>query len=197
MFERGIFSFIPAVLLEMYAGAAYKLLPIKAQTLLINQIGLTAAQTEWTAAAIDRALVKSRKAINDVLQEPKNIKENIADLLQNIASGNAPARQEDTMCLLTAAKMTCQFADRDSCIGCGYEILTKTAMHTLMREYKRLSNLQNSNGDGAWRYAKMLDQAILPAISEMLSAMRMLYGADTDELLDIVERGLVLDNHSV
>jgi hypothetical protein len=197
MFERGIFSFIPAILLEMYAGSSYKLLPVTAQTSLIKEIGLAAPQIEWTAAAVDRALLKSRKAVNDVLREPECIKENVVAMLQNIASGNAPSRQAETLCLMTAAGMPCPSADRDSCIGCGYEIYTKTAMHTLTREYMRLTNLQKKTAEGAWRYGKMLEQAIFPAIAEMLSAMKLLYGADTGELLDIAERGLALAGNSV
>ncbi len=197
MFERGVFSFIPAILLEMYAGSPYKRLPVTAQTSLIQEIGLSATQLEWTAAAVDRAMSKSRKTINDVLREPENIKENVAAMLQNIASGNAPSRQAETLCLMSAAGSPCPSADRDSCIGCGYEIYTKTAMHVLMREYTRLTDLQRTNADGVWRFGKILEQAVLPAVTEMLAAMKILYGADTDELLDIVERGLALAGHGV
>jgi hypothetical protein len=197
MFERGVFSFIPAILLEMYAGSSYKLLPVTAQTTLIQEIGLAAPQIEWTAAAVDRALVKSRKAVNDVLRDPEHIKETVAVMLQNIASGNAPSRQAETLCLMTAAGMPCPSADRDSCIGCGFEIYTKTTRHILMREYTRITDLLKENSGDNWRYGKMLEQAIFPAIAEMLSAMKMLYGEETGELLDIVERGLALAGHGV
>jgi hypothetical protein len=197
MFERGVFSFIPVILLEKYSSSKYKLLPVAAQTSLIKEIGLAAPQIEWTADAVDRALIKSRKAVNNVLREPERIKENVAAMLQNIASGNAPSRQEETLCLMTAAGMSCRFADRDSCIGCGYEIYTKTAMHALMREYIRLIDLQRLKTEAAWRYGKMLEQAVFPAVEEMLFSMKMLYGADSGELLDIVERGLALAENGV
>jgi len=99
---------------------------------------------------------------------------------------------------MTAAGFPCPFADRDVCIGCGYEIYTKTAMHTLMREYTRLFGLKQAvEQPDAWRYGKILEQAILPAVAEMLAAMKLLYGADTTGLLDIVERGLALADHSI
>lgn len=197
MFERGVFSFIPAILLEMYAGSDYKLLPVRAQTELINEIGLDAYHIERATATVDRALAKSRKSVNDILRDPENVNENIAGRLQNIASGNAPSRQEETLCLMTAAGQRCPFADRDSCVGCGYEIYTKSTMHTLMREYVRLNGLRKSSGEDAWRYVKILEQAIFPAVTEMLSAMKLLYGADTSVLLDIMERGLALADNSV
>jgi hypothetical protein len=122
MFERGVFSFIPAVLLEMYAGSEYKRLPVRAQTALIGEIGLAARQIEGMTAAVDSAVARSRKAVNDVLCDPDNIQENVAGMLQNIASGNAPGRIEETLCLMTAAGLSCPSPDRNSCIGCGYEI---------------------------------------------------------------------------
>jgi len=59
MFERGVFSFIPAILLDMYADAEYKRLPVKAQTKLIGEIGLAAQQIEWMTGAMDQRLQKA------------------------------------------------------------------------------------------------------------------------------------------
>lgn len=192
MFERGVFSFIPAILLEMYAGKEYITLPIRLQTKLIGEVGLAAHQIEWMTAAADRVLEKSRQAINAVLQNPDNIHESIFFMLQNIASGNAPGRQEGCLCLRTATGLACSFVDRDTCIGCGYEIYTKAAIHTLMKEYSRLCQLKkNALQTDVWRYEKLLEQAILPAVSEMISAVKILYSeTDVKDFLDIVERGI-------
>jgi len=192
MFERGVFGFIPAILLEIYAGSEYTALPVGGQTELIHGVGLAAHRIEWMADTVDRALAKSWKAVHDVLKSPFSMKENVFNMLQNIASGNAPGRQEEYLCLMTAAGFACAHADRDGCIGCGYEIYTKTAMHTLMKEYAHLMGLKNSAPKSeAWRYERILEQAVLPAVSEMLSAMKLLYPqADLSGLLDIVEKGI-------
>ncbi|MDD4429449.1 MAG: hypothetical protein PHG64_13815 [Paludibacter sp.] len=192
MFERGVFSFIPAVLLEIYVGNDYKTLSVRCQTKLICELGLAAHQVEWMVAAVERTLIKSKNTVNSILQNPLNIKPNVGDILKNIASGNAPGRQGDCLCLMTAAGFPCPYSDRASCIGCGYEIYTKTAMHTLMSEYARLMSLKKSvRKSDSWRYEKILEQAVLPAISEMLAAVKLLYQeADTVEIFDIVERGL-------
>jgi len=192
MFERGVFSFIPAILLEIYLGKDYKTLSVSSQTKLISELGLSAHQIEWMVGAIERALVKSRAAVNSILQSPHVCKEHVGEILQNIASGNAPGRKDECLCLMTAAGFPCPYPDRESCIGCGYEIYTKTAMHVLMSEYARLMTLKNSaEKSDSWRYGKILEQAVLPAISEILGAVKLLY-RDTDitEILDIVERGL-------
>ena len=197
MFERGIFSFIPAILLEIYTGKEYKMLSVSSQTKLIGELGLAAHQIEWVVSAVENAFVKSKNTVKSMLQN--SIKENVGDILQNIASGNAPGRQDECLCLMTAAKISCPYPDRNSCIGCGYEIYTKTAMHTLMSEYIRLMALKNSaKNTDSWRQGKILEQAILPAISEMLEAIKLLYhDTDVTEILDIVERGLDYANGSL
>lgn len=199
MFERGVFGFIPAILLEMYAGSEYKLLPISSQTALIGELGLEAYQIEWLIGAVNNALMKSREAVNAVLRNQANIRESIANTLQNIASGNAPSRQDAILCLMTAAGLPCPSADRASCIGCSYEIFTKTAMHTLVNEYTRLSRLKSTTVSlDAMRYKLILEQAVLPAISEILASAKLLYPeSDMGELLDIVERGVELAEHGL
>jgi hypothetical protein len=192
MFERGVFSFIPTVLLEMYAGTTYTQLPIATQTNLIKGIGLKAVQIERLCSMLEQSMIKSRDAVRDVISMSNDVKRNIFKLLQNIASGNAPGRQDDCLCLMAAADRPCPFADRASCIGCGYEVLTKTLMHTLINEYIRLSRLgKHTDKAESRRSALILEGAILPAVAEILSAIKMLWpDTDTSELLDIMEEGL-------
>ena len=192
MFERGVFSFIPAVLLEMYAGKVYKKLPITTQTSLVVELGLAATQVEQLAAMVDRSMLKSRHAIHALLNDPGTIKENVSGMLQNIASGYALGKQDGYLCLMTAAGHSCAFPGRDGCIGCGYEILTKTVMHMLIKEHTRLSHFRDgATPDEAWRYGQIMEKAILPSVAEMLYAIQMLYpNADVTELLDIMEEGL-------
>jgi hypothetical protein len=93
---------------------------------------------------------------------------------------------------MTAAGFRCAFPNRDGCIGCGCEIYTKTAMHTLMREYARLSRARNDAGPSeARRCGRILERAVFPAITEMLAAAKLLYPeADIAGLLDIMEEGI-------
>jgi len=199
MFERGILSFIPAILLETYCGHDYVTLPIQTQTLLIGEIGLDAQQIEWMTAAAARALTKSRIAVNSILRDPSTIREGIGGILQNIAAGCAPSHHEECLCLMTAAGFSCRFPERGGCVGCGYEIYTKSAMHMLMKEYARLTKLKNETAAGnIWRYEKILEQAILPAVSEMIATVK-LYCDDNNiaEYLDIVERGIEYAGHSL
>ena len=185
MFERGVFSFIPSALLEIYAGSEYLKLPIKSQTQLICELGLNAIQVDGLVEMVERAMIKSRKNVANIVKN----KESVGTILQNIASGAAPARQEGCLCLMTAAGQICPYLRRNGCIGCGYEVYTKTTMYTLMREYKRLSeSIKNTKTTDAKRYKKILEQAIFPAVTEMLASAKTLYpNADISGLLDIME----------
>jgi len=189
MFERGIFSFIPASLLEIYGGSSYKNLPISAQTKLICGLGLDALQIEHIAESVRRSFTAARQAVTVLLSstaDSTSLRENAFMILQNIASGAAPSRQPEFLCLMAAAVKGCPDASRDSCLGCGYEIYTKSAMHLLMKEYMRLST---QKGAGASRSKRIVEQAIMPAVTEMLYAMNDLY-ADASTLHGIIERGL-------
>jgi hypothetical protein len=189
MFERGVFSFIPAALLEVYAGPEYKKLSVTGQTKLICEMGLTAYQIENIAEITERAMIRSRNSVTEVIKNPANMKESVHVMLQNIASGAAPGRQYGFLCLMTAAERTCPYPERGGCIGCGYEIHTQTTMHTFMKEYIRLAgHIRNGNTIDAHRYSQIIKQAIMPAVKEMLAAAKHLYpDKDNSGLLDIVE----------
>jgi hypothetical protein len=198
MFERGVFSFIPAVLLSAYAGEQYFQLPVRAQTTLIKQLRITAPEIEKVAEFIEQALERSRRAVNDMLSADNSITANVFTALQNIASGNAPSKQDEYLCLMSAAGRICPAPDRGCCLGCGYEIYTKSAMHTLMKEYVRLSSARlTAEHNENVRLAKILETAVLPAVFEILTAARSLYpGNDNSELMDILEKGMEYANHS-
>lgn len=198
MFERGVFSFIPAILLEMYAGDNYKALPMGVQTKLIGVLGLSAQQIERTAEAVEVSLSRSKRVVADFFSGIPDIQANVFRVLQNIASGNAPGKQYEYLCLMTAATRRCPYLDRSGCAGCGYEILTKAAMQSLMREYVRISALRaTASGIDNNRYGKLLENAVFPAASEFVASAQILYpGIDADILFDIMEEGVEYVNHS-
>ena len=114
MFERGIFGFIPALLLERYAGDTYRCLDVSRQTELIRCIGLDAVQPEEVTLLVERSLEAGREIVA-ALPEGR-----LGAALQMVASGTAASRQAVTLCLRTAAGMACHDPLRGSCIGFGF-----------------------------------------------------------------------------
>lgn len=186
MFERGIFGFIPAMMLERYAGDGYRTLDVSRQTDLIRSIGLDALQIEEVTLLVETALEKARAVVTAIPEE------GLGTVLQRIANGAAASRQEETLCLRVAVGLSCVDPLRGGCIGCGYEIYTKAAFHLLMKEYVRISRLKKeAQGIEKSRLRNLLLQGILPAVREMVVSLPLLYpGAETGILLEMMERGM-------
>lgn len=176
MFERGVFSFIPALMLEMYAQQDYRKLSPSAQTELISEIGVAAYGLENMTKAVETSLVKARSAIAEIMRRPESIRGTVADILQNIAAGNAPGKQEGCLCLMMAAGFACTDVERNCCLGCGYEIYTKTILYQLTKEYARLLELKKAaDNTEAERCTKILKEAVMPAVAEMITSIKKLY----------------------
>lgn len=193
MFERGVFSFIPALLLDIYEGKSYEKMPVAVQTSLMAEIGIGPSGLEGLASTVQHALAKSRQIVAEIMARPLEMRESVEGILQNIASGNAPGRQDGLLCLMTAAGFGCANTDRSCCIGCGYEIYTKTILRLLVSEYTRLLEKKKTEEEAeATRYAAILKKAVLPAMSEIFSSAKRLYpDADMKPLLHELERGLI------
>jgi len=192
MFERGVFSFIPCALMEIYAGEDFKKLPIHSQTILIGEIGLSPNHIENLITTAESALRNARNTVITLVNNIKMDRRNVGITLQNIASGNAPSRMSECLCLMTAVGRPCPHPNRAGCIGCGYEILTKSALRLLMREFSRLKQARGKAPKSeVWRYTAMLNEAALPAIAQIISCAKALSpDSDISNLLDIVEGGM-------
>lgn len=198
MFERGIFGFIPALLLENYAGREYLELDVTSQTQLIKAIGLDALQLETITSSVMKSFHKAEVIVRSLVLERGGEPRRLAGILQNIAAGAAPSKQPEYLCLRTAAGYPCFSPDRSCCIGCGYEIYTKSAMHLLTKEYVRLSRAMDTAGDfQRTRIQSLLEDGILPAITEIVTSIPMLYpDAEMDSFYQIMERGISDADHS-
>lgn len=189
MFERGVFSFIPAVLLEIFTGEEFLKLPVTSQTKLICKIGITPYQIEEVISAVDRVLQKSKKIVNEICKDRKSA----FNILQNIVSGNAPGYSDGYFCLRNAANLPCIDTGRNSCLGCGYEIYTKATMHLLINEYIRLMNIKKTSSlkTDVIRSGAILEKIIIPAVGEMLTVLENFYTkSDMNDLIDTIERRL-------
>ena len=185
MFQRGVFGFIPHLLLETCFGNHYHHLDIRSQTDLIRQAGIPPSGIESLVRANEQALDQARLVIRDLLSRNADMR----SALGRIASGEAAAKQENFLCAMTAAGFPCPFPNRRGCIGCPYEICTKAALHQLTAEFERLQSLPDG-GDG-WRGRKIARTAILPIIREFFSTMRLLYPeADLSPYHSILEGGM-------
>lgn len=185
MFERGVFGFIPHILLEAYAGEGYRKLNVGSQTELIRQIGISPSGIEKLAGLADRSFMLAKESVAALVDG----REKLFSVLQRIAAGAAAGKDKGSLCLMTACGYSCQRPESAACIGCRYEIFTKAVMHHLVKEYIRMRG-KFADADG-WRYKEIIKSAVLPMAGELLKTVREMYpDADMELMTEIMEGGM-------
>lgn len=185
MFERGVFGFIPHILLEAYAGEGYRKLDVESQTELIRQIGISPSGIEKLAGLADRSFMLAKESVAALVEG----REKLFSVLQRIASGTAVGKDKGSLCLMTACGYSCQRPESAACIGCRYEIFTKAVMHHLVKEYVRMRGMLTDTG--GWRYKEIIKSAVLPMAGELLKTVGEMYpDADMELMTEIMEGGM-------
>ena len=195
MFERGIFGFIPVMLLRSYDEENFLKLDVHSQTQLIKQIGLDGYQLERITDTVDQALVRVKEctAAYVLNHYVSGAREAAGGLLEKLVAECAPAKQPEFFCLRIAAGDKCACPDRGSCLGCGYEIYTKASLHIVAKEFRRLYKAkEDAHGLEEERCRKLLEKVLVPAITQMLASMKTLYkcGMEENIMMDILEGGV-------
>ena len=180
LFERGVLSFIPAMLLKMITHGEYNKLPVQKQTELIQELDFSPKEVEDVVAVSNKARKQSEQLISRLLNDEGNKAENILHILHRIGNGNAVSKQDECLCLISAMKRFCPYAERSSCIGCEYEISTKSTVFLMISEYNRLLSLYKSATDEKIKnkYRTLIRETVLPVMDEMLQCVKEQYGEE-------------------
>lgn len=173
LFERGVLSFIPSLLLNMTTGGEYKKLEIPSQTKLVKELGLSPKEIEDVVSVVNTATRKAQKAIIQSIDEEIPLLE----VLHNIGSGMAASKQHECLCLLTATYKVCPYEDRQ-CVGCDFEISTKSTIFLMANEYKRIANLYQTVNNEAEKkkFELFIKDIIIPKLEELLFEIKEIYG---------------------
>ena len=84
----------------------------------------------------------------------------------------------------------CTYPNRQQCIGCKYEISTKSTTFVLINEFVRLKKLKEQAHLQmlADKYTVLMKQTVLPTLAEIFACITEEYGAEyIRELEDIVK----------
>lgn len=179
LFERGVLSMIPSMLLTIVTRGKYKELSPSQQTQMIKNLDLTPVEIEKTLELSIRADSRSQQALK-ALVENNVAPEQLLTICHRIGNGEAFSKQGESMCLLSALGKLCPYDDRQHCVGCQYELQTKSTLLLLIGEFNRLnkqySKLKNDLERGKVR--AILEKQIKPCLTEMLQALSEQYGED-------------------
>ncbi|MBM9832568.1 hypothetical protein IAG15_15550, partial [Enterococcus faecalis] len=122
---------------------------------------------------------RSKKALQTVVEEGLQPNQ-ILTVCHRIGNGEAFSKQAESMCLLSALGKLCPYDDRQHCIGCQYELQTKSTLLLLIGEFNRLnrrySEIKNDLERGKIR--SILEQQLKPCLTEMLQALSNQYGEE-------------------
>lgn len=177
LFERGVLSMIPSMLLTIVTRGKYKELSPSQQTQMIKSLDLTPVEIEKTLELSVRADLRSQQALKTLVEN--NVEpEQLLTICHRIGNGEAFSKQGESMCLLSALGKLCPCDDRQHCVGCQYELQTKSTLLLLIGEFNRLNKqyqkLKNELERGKVR--AILEQQIKPCLTEMLEALSEQYG---------------------
>ena len=177
LFERGVLSMIPSMLLTIVTRGKYKKLSPSQQTQMIKSLDLTPIEIEKTLELSIRADSRSQQALKTLVENNVD-PEQLLTICHRIGNGEAFSKQGESMCLLSALGKLCPYDDRQHCVGCQYELQTKSTLLLLIGEFNRLNKqyqkLKNELERGKFR--AILEKQIKPCLTEMLQALSEQYG---------------------
>lgn len=179
LFERGVLSMIPSMLLTIVTRGKYKELSPNQQTQMIKSLDLTPVEIEKTLELSIRADLRSQQALKTLIENNVGA-DQLLTVCHRIGNGEAFSKQGESMCLLSALGKLCPYDDRQHCVGCQYELQTKSTLLLLIGEFNRLNKqyykLKNDLERGKVR--AILEKQIKPCLTEMLQALSEQYGED-------------------
>jgi hypothetical protein len=185
LFERGVLSFIPSMLLKMITDGEYNKLSVHNQTRLIKELDMTPTEIETTVRKATASFKKSAEIVNKLYTSSD--RDSIIKALHRIGNGEAVSKQNECECLYTAFRKVCPYDENHNCIGCDYEISTKSTMFLMVSEYNRLMDLyKNSESlNEKEKNEYMLKRIVLPAMDEMITCVAENYG---EHALSVLEK---------
>ena len=189
LFERGVLSTIPSMLLKIVTGGEYGRMEPEVQTQLIQTLNMSPMETERLVSFAVARREQAVEFIGEMLTkyDGEDRRKLVISILHRISTGQAPAKNEQTECLLHAMGHECT---KSNCISCPYQLMTKTAVFHLVCEYNRLLQKAKKSGiqEEKERYKWIIRERILPLISDTLTAMEDEYGPEaTKELYRIIQ----------
>lgn len=182
LMEAGTCSFIPYMLLKTIYGEDFIKLPVRKQNFLITESGLDADRTEEMLLALTKNYSKAERMVAELLGtgDQQVQRKQAREILEHITNRTALGKQKCTSCLRMAARKSCQYPGRKECIGCGYSILEKGVLFSLFERIgKRMQAITNAGTEGEKKKnCMLLEQVEIPAVYEMLYALKEIYHAD-------------------
>lgn len=188
LFERGVLSFIPSMLLKMITGGGYNRLTVQNQTRLIEELGMSPGEIETAVKVSDNAFRKSAETAADIYRNTD--RETVINALHRMGNGEAVSKMSECGCLYSAFGKLYPYDDNHNCMNCDYEISSKSTIFLMASEFNRLNGLYKSaeSLNEKEKCESMIVNIVMPAMNEMLTCAGETYGSDAAQMLgDIIK----------
>lgn len=168
MMERGTLSFIPVMLLQMISDFEFDKLTVKDQTSILSELDMSLVEINDASMLSQLARSQSSEIVKEIYNASS--KEDIINILHRIGNGQAVSKVDGCLCVLSAMHYNCVFPDRHGCVGCPYEISTKSTAYMLAQEYIRLSESYKHSKSEVMKekYKTLLTNTVIPALSTLV-----------------------------
>lgn len=199
MFDRGILSCLPSMLLDLITDGAFKSLDFSQQADMLSSLAMSPLEVENVMGLMLRARQRCRTAVKDALsgysQDEK--KAAVAKALARVAGYHAPGKQPDILCFMSALGRTCTNPAATNCLLCPFRIDTRAAVYHAAGELHRLHRLakQADTAGERKKYTLLARHCLLPVIQLASDIVQQTYGAEASGFLlqllhEIVNHGM-------
>ena len=190
LFERGVLSYIPKMLLSIVTDREIDKFDVHTQTKMIEEFALSPYEVESVVNISNIAVKKSNQIVNDLVKSID--KESILNIVHKIGNGEAVSKNDGSFCLLSALKMPCIKKNIRNCSICEFDILTKETLFKMINETSRLKALYRESQNLLER-EKLKQSAILITnkLNEMLTVYKETYGEEDFEILSKIIKELM------
>lgn len=183
LFERGVLSFIPSMLLKMITGGGYNRLTVQNQTRLIKELGMSPGEIETAVKVSDSTFRKSAETAADIYRNTD--RETVINVLHRMGNGEAVSKMRECGCLYSAFGKLCPYDDNHNCMNCDYEISSKSTIFLMASEFNRLNGLYKSaeSLNEKEKCESMIVNIVMPAMNEILTCAGETYGSEVAQML--------------
>ena len=181
LLERGVLSNIATMLLKMLYKDKFEELGVENQTKLIKELSMSPLEieNENSIGIMQRATNQSKQTAIEIIKAAN--KQEILVILHRIGNDEALSKTEGSLCIMSAMKKQCPFKEKSTCIGCQYEVSTKTTVFQLAQmsldlksQYDKATTQIEKD-----RLKTIVTQTILPKLQDVLLCIKENYG-DTE-----------------
>lgn len=188
LFERGVLSSVSSMLLSMILGNDYKKLDVKKQTEAIKVLSMSPLEAEQAVGAMQSGMEQGASLARQIYKSES--KDDIVRILHRIGNDEAVSKQNECLCLMTAMGRLCPHPERQGCVGCEYEIGTKSTMLLMASEVTRLQDAYKAaKTDVEKERCRTLAMNIVgPKMADLIRCMGDEYGSEALQTMQEIVR---------